>query len=85
MPAAAPCPSRARCVTAGGRPFRPGERVQLTDPKGRRYTVTLEAGAEYHTHRGGLRHDDLIGRPEGSLVVSPSGTPYLALRPVGST
>ncbi len=26
-------------------------------------------------------HDDLIGKPEGSLVVSPVGTPYLALRP----
>ena len=62
-------------------PFRAGDRVQLTDPKGRHYTVTLEAGAEYHTHRGGLRHDDLIGEPEGSLVVSPTGTPYLALRP----
>jgi tRNA (adenine57-N1/adenine58-N1)-methyltransferase len=61
--------------------FRAGDRVQLTDPKGRYYTVTLEAGAEYHTHRGGLRHDDLIGEPEGSLVVSPTGTPYLALRP----
>jgi tRNA (adenine57-N1/adenine58-N1)-methyltransferase catalytic subunit len=66
--------------TRGG-PFRAGDRVQLTDPKGRHYTVTLEAGAEYHTHRGGLRHDDLIGQPEGSLVVSPVGTPYLALRP----
>jgi tRNA (adenine57-N1/adenine58-N1)-methyltransferase len=68
-------------VPARGGPFRPGDRVQLTDPKGRHYTVVLEAGAEYHTHRGGLRHDDLIGKPEGSLVVSPVGTPYLALRP----
>jgi tRNA (adenine57-N1/adenine58-N1)-methyltransferase len=64
-----------------GGPFRDGDRVQLTDPKGRHYTVTLQAGAEYHTHRGGLRHDDLIGKPEGSLVHSPVGTPYLALRP----
>lgn len=72
----APAALRAR-----GGPFRAGDRVQLTDPKGRHYTVTLQAGAEYHTHRGGLRHDDLIGRPEGSLVHSPSGTPYLALRP----
>jgi tRNA (adenine57-N1/adenine58-N1)-methyltransferase len=55
--------------------------VQLTDPKGRHYTLTLEAGGQYHTHRGGLAHDELIGRPEGSLVVSPVGTPYLALRP----
>ena len=56
--------------------------MQLTDPKGRRYTLTLEAGGQYHTHRGGLAHDDLIGRPEGSVVVSPVGTPYLALRPL---
>ena len=63
-------------------PFRPGDRVQLTDPKGRRYTVVLEPGGEYHTHRGGLAHDDLIGREEGSVVTSASGTPYLALRPL---
>ncbi len=67
---------------ARGGPFRPGDRVQLTDPKGRRYTVTLEVGGQYHTHRGGLAHDDLIGRPEGSVVVSAVGTPYLALRPL---
>nr|WP_037056757.1 tRNA (adenine-N1)-methyltransferase [Pseudonocardia asaccharolytica] len=63
-------------------PFRPGDRVQLTDPKGRKYTLVLEEGKQYHTHRGGLAHDDLIGKPEGSLVVSPVGTPYLALRPL---
>ncbi|GAA3234028.1 tRNA (adenine-N1)-methyltransferase [Pseudonocardia petroleophila] len=65
---------------ARGGPFRSGDRVQLTDPKGRHYTITLETGAQYHTHRGGIRHDDLIGQPEGSLVLSPVGTPYLALR-----
>jgi tRNA (adenine57-N1/adenine58-N1)-methyltransferase catalytic subunit len=67
--------------TARGGPFRSGDRVQLTDPKGRHYTITLETGAQYHTHRGGIAHDDLIGQPEGSLVLSPVGTPYLALRP----
>ena len=36
----------------------------------------------YHTHRGGLNHDELIGQPEGSLVRSAVGTPYLALRPL---
>jgi len=56
--------------------------VQLTDPKGRRHTVLLEAGAHYHTHRGALAHDDLIGLPEGSVVTSAAGTRYLALRPL---
>ena len=30
----------------------------------------------------GIAHDELIGQPEGSLVTSPAGTPYLALRPL---
>jgi tRNA (adenine57-N1/adenine58-N1)-methyltransferase len=68
-------------LPARGGPFRAGDRVQLTDPKGRHYSLTLQAGGQYHTHRGGLAHDDLIGKPEGSLIVSSVGTPYLALRP----
>ncbi len=42
----------------------------------------LEPGAQFHTHRGALAHDDLIGLPEGSVVTSASGTQYLALRPL---
>ena len=63
-------------------PFVPGDRVQLTDPKGRLHTVVLEPGRAFHTHRGALAHDDLIGRPEGVVVTSTSGTAYLALRPL---
>jgi len=66
----------------GSGPFRAGERVQLTDPKGRLHTVTLEAGKQFHTHRGAIEHDELIGAPEGSVVSSSAGTLYLALRPL---
>ncbi|SFB55114.1 tRNA (adenine57-N1/adenine58-N1)-methyltransferase [Amycolatopsis marina] len=68
-------------MSAGG-PFRPGDRVQLTDPKGRHYTLVLAEGGEYHTHRGALPHDDIIGKPEGSVITSGGGTSYLALRPL---
>lgn len=68
-------------ISASG-PFRPGDRVQLTDPKGRHYTVVLEPGKEYHTHRGAIPHDSLIGQPEGSVVASVGGTNFLALRPL---
>jgi tRNA (adenine57-N1/adenine58-N1)-methyltransferase len=63
-------------------PFGPGDRVQLTDPKGRMHTIVLEPGKAYHTHRGALQHDDLIGLAEGSVVTSGGGTAYLALRPL---
>ncbi|MDR1999424.1 MAG: tRNA (adenine-N1)-methyltransferase [Frankiaceae bacterium] len=62
--------------------LRAGDRVQLSDPKGRLHTVVLAEGRQFHTHRGAIEHDALIGAPEGSVVTSTSGTAYLALRPL---
>jgi tRNA (adenine57-N1/adenine58-N1)-methyltransferase len=62
--------------------FEPGDRVQLTDPKGRLHTVVLTPGKLFHTHRGAIAHDDLIGAPEGSVVHSTANTGYLAFRPL---
>jgi tRNA (adenine57-N1/adenine58-N1)-methyltransferase catalytic subunit len=62
--------------------FAAGDRVQLTDPKGRLHTVTLEPGKQFHTHRGAIEHDAMIGAPDGSVVTATSGTAYLALRPL---
>ena len=76
-PPAAPAPPVARRGS-----FRPGDRVQLTDPKGRMHTITLEPGKSFHTHRGVLEHDALIGLPDGSVVTTAGGTAYLALRPL---
>src|SRR4029453_4020325 len=42
-----------------------GEGVVLQDVKGRRYLITLEQGAPFHTHKGRLAHDQLIGSAEG--------------------
>jgi tRNA (adenine57-N1/adenine58-N1)-methyltransferase len=63
-------------------PFAPGDQAQLTDPKGRRHLAVLQPGKVFHTHRGSIALDDLIGRPEGSVVRSSAGTPYVALRPL---
>jgi len=63
-------------------PFRPGDQVQLTDPKGRHHTFTLEPGRAFHTHHGSFPHDELIGGPEGVVVTTTGGTPYLAFRPL---
>ena len=63
-------------------PFVEGDQVQLTDPKGRLNTVTLEPGKAFHSHRGVLQHEQLIGLPDGSVVENSQGVPYLALRPL---
>ena len=56
--------------------------MQLTDAKGRHYTMVLSPGAEFHTHRGAIPHDQVIGLPEGSVVKSTNGDPFLVLRPL---
>jgi tRNA (adenine57-N1/adenine58-N1)-methyltransferase len=63
-------------------PFEAGERIALTDPKGRRHSIVLGAGAQFHTAKGPVNHDDLIGRPEGVVVTSARGVEYLAMRPL---
>jgi tRNA (adenine57-N1/adenine58-N1)-methyltransferase catalytic subunit len=63
-------------------PFGPGDQVQLTDEKGRRHRLVLAMGQAFHTHRGAVAHDDLIGQPEGSVVRASGGTQYIALRPL---
>lgn len=63
-------------------PFRAGERVQLTDTKGRKYTTTLRRGGYFQSQRGNFRHDDLIGKPEGYVFAAESGHRLQAMRPL---
>jgi tRNA (adenine57-N1/adenine58-N1)-methyltransferase catalytic subunit len=67
-------------VTRG--PLRAGERITLTDAKGRRHSVVLKSGSVFHTTKGGVSHDELIDGPEGNVVTSTGGARYLAFRPV---
>ena len=62
--------------------FRLGDKVQLTDPRGHLYTITLAEGATFHTHRGWFAHAELIGSSEGVVVRTSAGVEYLALRPL---
>ena len=64
------------------RNFLYGDRVQLTDAKGKLYSITLKPGAEWHTHKGMLKHDDLIGLPEGSIVQTTGELKFQAFRPL---
>jgi len=64
------------------RRFVAGDRVQLTDAKGKMHTITLVADREWHTHNGWLVHNDVIGKPEGSVVETTGGLKFLAFRPL---
>jgi tRNA (adenine57-N1/adenine58-N1)-methyltransferase len=64
------------------RNFRYGDRVQLTDAKGKRYSITLTAGGEWHTHKGMLKHEELVGLPEGSIVKTNQDLKFQAFRPL---
>lgn len=62
--------------------FQAGDRVQLTGPKGRLNTLTLVPGGRFGSHKGDLLHDDIIGKPQGSVIANQSGIEYLALKPL---
>jgi tRNA (adenine57-N1/adenine58-N1)-methyltransferase len=62
--------------------FQVGDRVQLTDPKGKLYSFTITPGKEWHTHKGWITHDDLIGLPEGSVVSTTAGLKFTAFIPL---
>jgi tRNA (adenine57-N1/adenine58-N1)-methyltransferase len=63
------------------RSLRAGERVLLIDRKKRRYLVTLEEGAEFHSHSGFIPHASIIGQPEGAVLRSTRGANYSVFRP----
>jgi tRNA (adenine57-N1/adenine58-N1)-methyltransferase len=68
--------------TANRGHFVAGDRVQLTDQKGKIYSITITAGKEWHTHKGWIVHDDLIGLPEGSVVSTSAGLKFTAFIPL---
>lgn len=62
--------------------FVAGDRVQLTDQKGKIYSITITPGKEWHTHKGWIVHNDLIGLPEGSVVSTSAGLRFTAFIPL---
>lgn len=58
-----------------------GERIHLVDKKGRQYALTLKAGDTYHFSGETIPHDELIGKPDGSIMTLSKGKRFLALRP----
>ena len=58
-----------------------GEQVLLIDQRGRRHLVMLRKGETFHSDRGWVPHDGMIGQADGSWVRTSKGTRYVVLRP----
>jgi tRNA (adenine57-N1/adenine58-N1)-methyltransferase len=61
--------------------FHSGQRIHLVDKKGRQYGLTLKPGDLYQLSGHKIAHDDLIGKPDGSLVRLSGNKTMLALKP----
>jgi tRNA (adenine57-N1/adenine58-N1)-methyltransferase len=55
--------------------------VLLLGGDGKRFIVRLSPGDELHTHRGFIKHDDVMGQPLGGKVTSHLEYPFYLLRP----
>jgi tRNA (adenine57-N1/adenine58-N1)-methyltransferase catalytic subunit len=59
----------------------PGELALLISPDRKRFMVRLQVGGELHTHRGVVRHDDILVAAVGGSVFSHNGARFAVLRP----
>ncbi|MDO5644916.1 MAG: tRNA (adenine-N1)-methyltransferase [Dermabacter sp.] len=62
--------------------FIEGDKVQLQDQKMRLNTITLKKDGVFHSHRGMIQHNDLIGKPDGTVITNSADVPFQALRPL---
>jgi len=60
---------------------QPGDLALLVGLRHKHFIFPLLPGGSFHTHRGILNHDDLIGKPWGSQVFSHQGSPFFMLQP----
>lgn len=58
-----------------------GDLVQLVGLRHKHFIIRLKAGGEFQSHRGVLKHDDLIGLPWGTQVFSHNGAPFFLIQP----
>jgi tRNA (adenine57-N1/adenine58-N1)-methyltransferase len=58
-----------------------GDLALLVGLRHKHFIFPLLPGGTYHTHRGILNHDDLIGKPWGTQVFSHQGAPFFMLQP----
>ncbi|PKO05559.1 MAG: tRNA (adenine-N1)-methyltransferase [Chloroflexi bacterium HGW-Chloroflexi-3] len=58
-----------------------GDLVQLVGLRHKSYIFNVVEDKELHTHRGIIKHNDLVGLPFGSVVHSHNESPFFMLQP----
>lgn len=58
-----------------------GDLVELVGLRHKHFIIRLEAGKIFESHRGMIKHDDVIGRPWGSQIATHLGTPFFIMQP----
>ena len=58
-----------------------GDLVQLVGLSHKSYIFNVVEDKELHTHRGLIKHNDLVGVPFGSKVLSHNASPFFLLQP----
>jgi len=58
-----------------------GDLVHIVDNKKRRYSLVLKAGGEFQNHKGNVKHESIIGQPQGSTVESTRGQQFIVVKP----
>ena len=57
------------------------ELALLIDLGEKEYVVTIKSGLQFHSNKGFIAHDAIIGRPWGTIIYTNIGHPYLVVQP----
>ncbi len=68
-------------ITSKGSIAQEGDLVELVGLSYKHFMLKLTHGIEFHTHRGIVKHDDLIGKEWGSQIFSHMGSPFFMVQP----
>jgi tRNA (adenine57-N1/adenine58-N1)-methyltransferase len=63
-------------------PIEEGDNVLLYLDSRRTYLVKIRKGESFHTHKGFINFDDLIGKEYGTTVQSSLGVEFIVLKPL---
>ena len=58
-----------------------GDLVQLVGLRHKHFIIRLKTGGVFQTHRGVLKHDEMIGKPFGTQIFSHNGAPFFLIQP----